>query len=118
MKKDKNELIFNSVLLIIVCICSFVLAIRHEPWGDEAQTWLMARELSFGELFEMAKYEGHPVLWVYMIKFFQNLGAGYFVQEVLSLIISNAGLAILHFKSGINKVLICILAFSPIMIFL
>ncbi|MBR1444173.1 MAG: hypothetical protein IJ583_11665, partial [Firmicutes bacterium] len=115
--KDKNELIFNSVLLIIVCICSFVLAIRHEPWGDEAQTWLMARELSFGELFEMAKYEGHPVLWVYMIKFFQNLGAGYFVQEVLSLIISNAGLAILHFKSGINKVLKCIIAFSPIMIF-
>ncbi|MBR1738468.1 MAG: hypothetical protein IJ736_15930, partial [Firmicutes bacterium] len=56
-KNDRSELIFNSALLMVICICSFILAIRHEPWVDEAQTWLMARDLSFTGLFDKAKYE-------------------------------------------------------------
>jgi hypothetical protein len=37
---------------------------RHEPWFDEAQAWLLARDLRQSELFFHAlRYEGTPGLW-------------------------------------------------------
>jgi hypothetical protein len=36
----------------------------HEPWRDEAQAWLLARDSArLGELLQNARYEGGPVLW-------------------------------------------------------
>jgi hypothetical protein len=44
-----------------------VLAIaisRHEPWFDEAQAWLLARDLPYTRLmFGQLRYEGTPGLW-------------------------------------------------------
>jgi len=37
---------------------------HHEPWADESQAWLLARDSSFRELvFRRMHYEGTPVLW-------------------------------------------------------
>lgn len=36
----------------------------HEPWADEAQSWLIARDSSLGEIFfKRLHYEGTPGLW-------------------------------------------------------
>jgi hypothetical protein len=36
----------------------------HEPWRDEAQAWLLARDLSIPQLLlHNLRYEGHPGLW-------------------------------------------------------
>ena len=37
---------------------------HHEPWADEAQAWLLSRDLSYHYLvFHQLAYEGHPPLW-------------------------------------------------------
>jgi len=37
---------------------------HHEPWTDEAQSWLLARDLNWIQLvFGELRYEGHPGLW-------------------------------------------------------
>jgi hypothetical protein len=37
---------------------------HHEPWADEAQAWLLSRDLSYHYLvFHQIAYEGHPPLW-------------------------------------------------------
>jgi hypothetical protein len=37
---------------------------HHELWGDEVQSWLLAREsTSVLDLLVRQKYEGHPALW-------------------------------------------------------
>src|SRR3974377_1671788 len=36
----------------------------HEKWSDEAQAWLIARDLGLKTIwFHELRYEGHPGLW-------------------------------------------------------
>lgn len=36
----------------------------HEPWRDEAQAWMLARDsATLAALAHNARYEGHPLLW-------------------------------------------------------
>jgi hypothetical protein len=42
----------------------FFTVSRHEPWTDEAQAWLIARDFGwFRMIFTELRYEGHPALW-------------------------------------------------------
>lgn len=36
---------------------------RHEPWFDEAQSWLLGRDLTLPKLIGWIRYEGTPPLW-------------------------------------------------------
>ncbi|WP_236028004.1 ABC transporter permease [Bifidobacterium pongonis] len=50
----------------------------HEPWFDEAQSWLIARDASFRDmLLVRPHYEGHPPLWWLMLSIPAKLGVPY-----------------------------------------
>lgn len=41
-----------------------LLLTRHEPWRDEIQAWLLARDSpTLVDLWRNTRYEGHPLLW-------------------------------------------------------
>ncbi len=53
-------------LVALVCFSAWILWVgfAHEPWGDEAQAWLLARDSGLVELLvERVRYEGTPGLW-------------------------------------------------------
>ncbi|MFC1598363.1 hypothetical protein ACFL2M_02415, partial [Patescibacteria group bacterium] len=55
----RNEKWFLWGLLGVFVIFSIVLNLNHEPWRDEAQAWLIARDVpNLLELFRLAGYEG------------------------------------------------------------
>jgi len=63
---------------------------RHEPWADEAQSWLLGRDTSLGELWShLLHYEGTPGLWQSCLHFLIRLGLPYsgygYVSASLSL---------------------------------
>lgn len=73
------------VLLLIFAVHS------HEPWADEAQSWLLARDASLTHLWgSLLHYEGTPGLWQTLIHALIRLGLPYsgygFVSTVLSLV--------------------------------
>jgi hypothetical protein len=50
----------------------------HEPWSDEAQAWLLAKDNSAWQLFRYRlHYEGAPALWHLIIKAFQHAHGTY-----------------------------------------
>lgn len=58
---------------------------RHEPWFDEAQAWLIARDASTAEIVtRYAGYEGTPVLWHLLLSIPANLGLPYRSMGLLS----------------------------------
>jgi len=64
---------------------------RHEPWADEAQSWLLGRDAGLGELWgHLLHYEGTPGLWQSFLHFLIRLGLPYsaygYVSASLSLI--------------------------------
>ena len=52
-----------AVLLIYISLV-VIIALKHEPWFDEAQAWLIARDSNLIDLFvTYLRYEGNPGLW-------------------------------------------------------
>ncbi|TAN28683.1 MAG: hypothetical protein EPN31_07810 [Castellaniella sp.] len=53
-------------LVVFVSFAAWIIVVgmHHEPWFDESQAWLLARDSSFYELLaERVRYEGTPGLW-------------------------------------------------------
>lgn len=90
----------------------------HEPWSDEAQSWLIARDASITEMiFEIAKYEGTPVLWQIILKIFINLGLEYKYFYLVSVTFSAIGIWIIIYKLKIPNLLKILLPFSYFIFF-
>lgn len=88
IKKIKEKIIANKIdILIWACYTIFILIIAvvfHEKWRDEAQAWLLARDLNFIDLLKQMSYEGHPPLWHIILMPFAKLGFPYITESVIS----------------------------------
>lgn len=84
LKKGYLFLIFAAYVILLCLVVS-----RHEPWMDEAQSWLLTTDLSATELIgTYLRYEGHPALW-YLILFLPvKSGLPYFTANVLSALLA------------------------------
>jgi len=60
-RRDSGFALGIALLFLVVAGTSVVF---HEPWRDEAQAWLIARDSGgLGALFANCRYEGVPALW-------------------------------------------------------
>lgn len=82
------------------CVVVSVAVLRHEPWADEAQAWLMARDLPLIQMIvsEM-RYEGTPSLWHLLLWVMTRLGLPYESMSWVSAALAMAGAAYLLFKA-------------------
>ncbi|CAA6821210.1 MAG: Unknown protein [uncultured Thiotrichaceae bacterium] len=64
------------VFLLYLC-CVLTIAGHHEAWRDEAQAWLLSRDLSFFQLINHISYEGTPALWHLILMLFSKTGFPY-----------------------------------------
>ena len=62
--RKKIDRIILAVIFVAYVVFNGLLLMRHEQWRDEANVWLMARELSPMQLFGEIRYQGHPCLLV------------------------------------------------------
>jgi hypothetical protein len=83
----------------LFAILTTTLVAAHQPWRDEADAWLMARDASLGALFQYAGYSGTPALWYLIQAPFAKAGAVYATQRYLHLAISLAAVGLLLFRA-------------------
>lgn len=108
----KNKILNITILIIFIIIALFVGA-HHEPWADEAQGWLIARDASVSEiLFEIERYEGTPPIWHLLLKFLIVLGYKYEYLYLISVFFSSLGVGLMLFKLDIPKPLKILLPFT------
>lgn len=101
-KKVKN---WNLVIIAgFILVSAFLLHI-HENWRDEAQAWLLARELSPQELIAQMKYEGHPCLWHFILMPFAKLGFPYVTTNLISIFFVTLAVAFFLYNSPMHIVL-------------
>jgi hypothetical protein len=93
-------------------ILTTTLVAYHEPWRDEADAWLMARDASVGRLFHYAGYSGAPALWYLIQMPFAKAGAAYPTQRYLHLVIALAAAGLLLFRAPFSLPLRLALAFG------
>jgi uncharacterized integral membrane protein len=83
------------VLALFVAQLALVVA-RHEPWFDEAQAWLLARDEPLWSLLaHRMRYEGSPALWHLLLAVPAKLGLPYLSMQVLAAAVAVTGAALL-----------------------
>jgi hypothetical protein len=70
-RKPKWEARFRwpewSTIALYAAVLAYAIPF-HEPWGDEAQAWQLARNLSLDQLFRtFIRYEASPGLWHFLL---------------------------------------------------
>lgn len=101
------------VLAAYVIVVDTVMCF-HEPWFDEAQAWLIARDCSWREMIlERPHYEGHPPLWWMMLAAPAKLGVPYEIGlKSINLTCATLMIWLLEFKTKLPEPFKVILPFS------
>jgi hypothetical protein len=92
---------------------------HHEPWADEAQAWLIARDLGLRRIWlRELRYEGTPGLWHTLLWLAQRLlHLPYSGMGVLGLLIAGAGAAWLLFRAPFPRPLRWLMLFSYFIVY-
>ena len=117
-KRFLNTTLAENLILSFYTLFSFVLVFLHEPWRDEAQFWLLARDASLPEILGNISKEGIPPLWQLMIKPFVLLGLPYYpTMDIISFVLVAAAAWIFVKKAPFQRFVKYILLFSPVFIY-
>jgi hypothetical protein len=94
----RHEWACSLVLLAYVALLA-VLRYHHEPYGDEADAWLMARDASVREILGIMGAAGTPSLWYFVQLPFAKLGFPFVTQGILNGAIATGAAAIFLFRA-------------------
>ncbi len=76
--------LYYGAAAVYCCVVALSIA-RHEPWADEAQAWLLARDSSLADLWtRLLHYEGTPGVWHTLLHVLIRLGLPYSGLNIVS----------------------------------
>ena len=119
-KIANNEKTFKQILYILFLFYAVAIlygVINHEPWRDEAQAWLLARDTSLAQLLKIIPAEGHPPLWYFLLMPFAKLGMPYQSLNWLTAFIIIGAVYLLLFKTKLHPIIKLLLPFSYFLFF-
>jgi hypothetical protein len=96
----KNKLRFLDLGVFSGYVVAVSIAVtHHEPWADEAQAWLVARDLPFWKMiFSEMRYEQSPGLWHVLLWVAQHaFHAPYSAMNWIGAALAAAGAGVLIF---------------------
>ncbi|HUR97589.1 MAG TPA: hypothetical protein VMZ26_05915 [Pyrinomonadaceae bacterium] len=86
--KDRYWLGIFAVFLALLAVA----VAHHEPWMDEAQAWLLAKDANLEELFvQYLRYEGSPGLWHLILMVPAKLGFPYVTLNIIAAVVAASG---------------------------
>lgn len=97
--------------LLFALIVGFV-ALHHETWRDEADSWLAARDIGFSAMFTYTRYVGMPVLWLFVLAPFAKIGLPYETMQVIHWLLATAGVVVFLKYAPFSKLTRVLVVFS------
>ena len=107
-----------GVLGLWIVVVSFIIN-YHEKWADEAQAWLIARDLDLRTIwFHELRYEGTPGLWHTILWVAQHVfHSKYDAIGYIGMTGATAGVALLIFKAPFPRIIRWPLVFTYVMVY-
>ncbi len=108
---------YLPVFAVYLSIVGVTVA-RHEPWLDEAQPWLIARDADWSDLLcTIPRYEGSPVLWHLILRLPARCGLPYASLNVIAAAFAAGGVLLLLARSPLPKLLAAMVPFTFFLIY-
>jgi hypothetical protein len=92
------------VVLAVYVAATLYVGLHHEPWRDEADAWLVARDAPLRTLLDWTRNAGTPSLWYLLLKPPARLGLPYQSMQIIHLILAWAAAAFLLFRAPLTWV--------------
>lgn len=108
---------FAAAVLIAWLAVVAVTSYRHEPWRDEADRWLVARDRSVSELLGMTGRMGTPAIWYLMLMPLAKAGLPYGSMKVLHVAVSAAAVWVVLRHAPFRRPTRVLLACSHFLLF-
>jgi len=114
MRKERLTLVLEASALIIYIVSISITIAYHEPWFDEAQAWLIARDNNiFDILWNILRYEGHTPLWYIILYIPAHMGVTFeFGLKLTSVVFISLAAFILVKKSPFPLIIRLLLPFT------
>lgn len=112
-RKQKKEIVLWFIFGVYFVFNLYLLLV-HEMWRDEINVWLMARDLSFLQLFQELRYQGHPCLIYLVVMPFAKLGFPCQIMGYISFTIMMITAWLFIFKGPFSSITKFILMISPV----
>lgn len=100
----RSSTVVAVVLLTMYAAGTLYVGLHHEPWRDEADSWLVVRDAPVSTILSWTRNAGTPALWYFALKPLIWLGLAYSSQELLHLAFAWAAAAVLLFRSPFSWV--------------
>ena len=97
-RRIRRHILYAALIACYVAFHLFVISV-HEPWRDEAQAWLIGKNMTLPEIFRDLSNEGHPCLWFLVIKVVSLLGLPYSSFWIVSLVFMTAAAVLLLYEA-------------------
>lgn len=120
MQWDRKKILRGLDLLVLAAYIALnvMTVLHHEPWRDEAQPWMLARDAGFMDLlFREIPAQRHPSLWYLVLIPFAKSGLPYDTLFFLNIALMAAALAVFLFRAPFSRATKYIFAFSYYMFF-
>ena len=105
------EKTYKILALLLFIILGYIGILHHEIWLDEAHHFVLARDSkTISDLYFNNRYEGHPLLWDFLLWLLCKLFPTVFALQLLHLGIATASAAIVLWYAPFKmyqKVLLC-----------
>lgn len=110
----KNEKKEQLTLLLIFVLSYSIVSFFHEPWFDEAQSWLIGRDASYYDMLVTIPHdEGHPAFWWLLLSVLAKTGVPFELGlKMVGLAISASSVWLILHKSPYPKYFKYILPFT------
>ncbi len=82
-RKKRLYTLFAMFLFVAYAGLVIFLMLHHEPWRDEADAWLLARDNSLLGILGLMPYAGTPCLWYLLLAPFAKIGLPYAAEFYL-----------------------------------
>src|SRR3989338_18637 len=91
---------FDFLGLLAFGALTLYITFQHEPWSDEAQPWLIARDASLSQLvwIMLHNYDRHPFLWYALLTPFAKSGFPYFTMQIITWLTAFCSACLILFK--------------------
>ena len=109
---DASGTLWKWAIVALYGVVVLAMVPVHEPWRDEAHTWLIARDLSYGGIIQQMHYEGYPPLWFLLQAPMAKLGLPFASLGVLNALCATLAVAVMVFFSPFALWQKALLAFS------
>ena len=103
---------FAIVCIFFFAVITLIRIFNHIPWFDEAHAWTIAEQLSFFDMLDYIKNEGHFFVWQVILYPFAKLHLYPYSMQIINWLFCLSAVILMWWKAPFNNWIKALITFS------